>query len=272
MRRSATTSLQERPSQRRKIDLRDVSIDLYAIHSARRNESRMFAKAKAIIEASVFIIASSLEGLLQYRSDLDNGIVPPPHSDASTAELVRKRTKRAMKAKFLETGVAYAMDIINKATGTAKNFYKTRNGFSKNTLCCREQTHLPCGNRSLTVSGFSTGGVYNHNNIITGIYTESKGIEQTNESNNNAGREGNRSTGPFVQWGLPPSGSGEAKAGRIIVLWEKKHFSPVLHVLKGVYYILKEDVDSNAAAVLCLIEMNYFLKKRLNGESVEWRI
>ena len=134
-----------------------------------------------------------------------------------------KRTKRAMKAKFVELRVSPAIDIIKEATGANKDFPNTRKGFSKNTLCCREQNpifHVVLVR--LRVANFSPGDVYGHHNIITGIYTESRGIDDTDESNPNAGREGNRSFGPYVQWGLPPSGAGQAQAGRLIVIWGKK--------------------------------------------------
>ena len=273
--RASTSTLQERPAQRRRTGAQSSStgssLFLKDIHKARRRESRLFDHAKTKVEASVFKIASTLEALLQYRAELDahNSTTENRSSDA---ESIRKRTKRAMKAKFVELRVSPAMDIIKEATGANKDFPNTRDGFSKNTLCCREQTHLPCGSRSLTVANFSPGDVYGHHNIITGIYTESRGIDDTDESNPNAGREGNRSFGPYVQWGLPPSGAGQAQAGRLIVIWEKKRFSPVLHVLKGVYYILDESTDSNDAAVLRLVEINHFMKKRLNGKAVEWRI
>jgi hypothetical protein len=273
--RASTSSIQERPAQRRRTSLQTSSatssLRLHDIHRARRREGRLFGHAKTQVEASVLKIASSLEALLQFRTELDthNSTTGNRSSDA---ESIHKCTKRAMKAKFVELRVAPAIDIINEATGADKNFPKTRDGFSKNTLCCREQTHLPCGSRSLTVANFNPGDVYGHHNIITGIISESRGIDDTDENNTNAGREGNRSFGPYVQWGLPPSGAGEAQAGRLIVLWEKKRFSPVLHVFKGVYYILEESTDSNDASVLRLVEINHFMKKRLNGKAVEWRI
>ena len=273
--RTSSSTLQERPPQRRRTASQSVStgsiLHLGDIHRSRRRELRLFSHAKTQVDASVFKIASSLEALLQYRTELDahNSATENRSSDA---ESIRKRTKSAMKAKFVELRVSPALDIIKEATGADKNFPKTRDGFSKNTLCCREQTHLPCGSRSLTVANFNPGDVYGHHNIITCIYTESRGIDDTDESNPNAGREGNRSLGPYIQWGLPPSGAGEAQAGRLIVLWEKKRFSPVLHVLKGVYYILDESVDSNDAAVLRLVEINHFMKKRLNGKAVQWHI
>ena len=102
--------------------------------------------------------------------------------------------------------------------------------------------------------------------------TSEGGYGPDDDSTPNAGREGNRTLGSCVQWGLPPSGVGEAMPGRIMVLWEKKRFQPVLHVVKGVYYILEQSTDASDAAVLRLMDINEFMKLRLNGRAVEWRI
>lgn len=271
--RPATTSLSSRPFQRRRVASQRVSetssLDLRAIHKLRKRADGHFGHAVAKLEASVFKIASALDELLQFRTELDD------HNSASEnrssdAESIRKQTKKAMKSKYKTMHLTCAMGLLADAMGNGKDFPNNREGFSKNTLCCREQHRLPCGSRSLSVGNFTSGDVYGHHNIITGIISESRGIDETEENNTNAGREGNRSFGPYVQWGLPPSGVGEAQAGRLIVLWEKKRFSPVLHVLKGVYYILEESVDSNAAAVLRLVEVCHFMKKRLNDNPVEW--
>lgn len=246
-------------------------LDLASIHRHRKLENALFGHAVTRFHSAVFKVAAVLPELVEFRNELDehNATAEQRSMDAKS---IAKRTKKAMKAKFEQSGVSSALELIKEATGANKEPRDTRKWYSKNTLSCREQHRLPCGPRSLTVSGFKPGEIYGPENIITGIYSESRGVGPDDDSNPNAGREGNRTLGSCVQWGLPPSGAGEAKPGRIMVLWEKKRFQPVLHVVKGVYYILEQSTDASDAAVLRLMDINEFMKLRLNGRAVEWRI
>lgn len=246
-------------------------LKLASIHGHRKRENALFGHAVTRFHSAVFKVAAVLPDLVDFRIELDDHNATAEQRSMDAQSIV-KRTKKAMKAKFKQSGVSSALALVNEATGAKKEPRDTRKWYSKNTLSCREQNRLPCGSRSLTMSGFKPGDIYGPENIITGIYSESSGVGPDDHSNPNAGREGNRTVGPCVQWGLPPSGAGEAKPGRIMVLWEKKRFKPVLHVVKGVYYILEQSTDASDHAVLRLMDINEFMKLRLNGRAVEWRI
>tara|TARA_B110000483_G_C17954482_1_gene449574 strand:- start:15 stop:749 length:735 start_codon:yes stop_codon:yes gene_type:complete len=243
-------------------------LNLSLLAKNRKREDRLFNSAVQQLHSAISQIAADLPLLVEFRQVLDEH--NQSDDDQQDAELVRKRTKKIIKAKFKASGIGQALDIANEAAGYNLEVTNTRHWFSKNTLCCREQHRLPCGSRSLSVSNFKPGGLYGPRSVITGIYSEPRGQDTVEQDN--AGRGGNRTLGACVQWGLPPTGAGEAQAGRLIVLWDKKHCSPVLHAVKGVYLILEASTDANEAAVLRLVEVNHYLKMCLNGKNVEWKI
>ena len=267
MKRAATNLSSNRAPNSSNRARKRVSLNLSLLAKNRKRENGLFNSAVQQLHSAVSQIAADLPLLVEFRQVLDEHN-QSDDQHCTDVELVRKRTKKIIKAKFKASGIVQALDITNEATGYNLEVTNTRRWFSKNTLCCREQHRLPCGSRSLSVSNFK--GIYGPHSVITGIYSEPRGQDTVEQDN--AGRGGNRTLGACVQWGLPPTGAGEAQAGRLIVLWDKKHCSPVLHAVKGVYLILEESTDANGAAVLCLVEVNHYLKLCLNGKAVEWKI